>query len=126
MDKQEFFMLSTQSKDGGLTHEHALVLARTPWMWTKIADVAEWVCSYVFRDRWCLTIAGKAMKWAADRTEEYSITLTEQQAFEIHVWRYNELPWWTEEEDEVAQELAAEAERGYDIEQLRRRNRGES
>lgn len=83
----------------GLNH---LGIARTPSFWAAWESICDWVCSKVFRDRWCHLIAGPAMDAAEKRTVRFeeTIPVSAEWVEHYHAWRGWERPWWLDEDED--------------------------
>jgi hypothetical protein len=78
---------------------HHLGIARTPTIWAVWQDICEWVCTKVFRDRWCYVIAQPAVMAAEKRTEKLDeIQMSEDWTRRYFAWR-GWSTWWVDEDE---------------------------
>lgn len=80
---------------------HHLGIARTPTFWSLWESVCDWVCSKIFRDRFCHRIAGPAMNAAEKRTVRFEeIPVSADWVERYYAWRGWDRPWWLDDDDE--------------------------
>lgn len=89
-----WYYVSTSQQNG-----HRFGVARTPTLWAAWEDICEWVCTKVFRDRWCHRIAGPAVTAAHNRTERFDeVLVSEDWARRYYAWRGMNA-WWVDEDE---------------------------